>query len=184
MLPLLSPPLEHSHHFYQTSFPISIDQFELYFHPTFCSNKTEHNCSPTEDISHDQNKIIQFPIDENKYHSFSETKYTLKNHCESQAINFFIETLEAVPRPTLIRNLLLIMFPKGINNLSIRKITRTPSKDLLFLIGENIHLIRKHFSDEIKYRWFEISYNKLKDAKRQQKNDQVIFQFLNQYFQD
>jgi hypothetical protein len=163
---------------------MSIDQFELYFHPTFYSNKTEQNCSPTEDISHGQNKITQFSIGENKYHSFSGTKCTFNNHFESQAINFFIETLEAVPRPTLISNLLLIMFPKGINNLSIRKITRTPSKDLLFLIGENIHLIRKHFSDEIKHRWFEICYDKLKDAKRQQKNDSIIFQFLNQYFQD
>jgi hypothetical protein len=184
MFPLLSPPIVLSHCFYQTIFPISIDQFELYFHPTSFSNKIEQNYSSIEDISPDKKTISQYFVEENKCFPFSESKNILKNEFENQAIKFFIETMNAVPRPALIRNLLLMMFPKGINNLSIRKITRTPSKDLLSMIGENIHLIHSRFSDKIKHQWFETCYNKLKDAKRQQKNDSIIFQFMKNYFQD
>jgi hypothetical protein len=131
------------------------------------------------------NQLISFPpsLSENKSYSSSENKNIFRNECENHATNFFIEIMEAIPRPTLIRGLLLIMFPKGINNLSIRKITRTPSKDLMFMIGENIHLIHSNISDTIKLQWFKNCYNKLKNARRQHKNDLIVFQFLTKYFQ-
>jgi hypothetical protein len=56
--------------------------------------------------------------------------------------DFLIEIAGTIPRKSLIRKLLLFLFPHGINHISARKIKRSSEIELFEVIGENLELIK------------------------------------------
>jgi hypothetical protein len=112
---------------------------------------------------------------------FRQTQQEQKNENFALAEQFFVKIVGAVPRQTLIRKLLLLLFPKGINSISIRKMRRNTLKELLGLIENNLNLIQIHFTKEIQDQWIRICFNKLLNSQRRQKSDFTILQFANEY---
>jgi hypothetical protein len=112
---------------------------------------------------------------------FRQTQQEQKNENFALVEQFFVKIVGAVPRQILIRKLLLLLFPKGINSISIRKMRRNTLKVLLGLIENNLNLIQIHFTKEIQDQWISICFNKLSNNQRRQKSDFTILQFTSEY---
>jgi hypothetical protein len=83
--------------------------------------------------------------------SFQGSKQTQELSNLQQASKFLIEIIGVIPRQTLIRKLLLLLFPRGKGFITIRKIQRHSNRDLLLLVGANINMIKQSFTETIKY---------------------------------
>jgi hypothetical protein len=95
------------------------------------------------------------------------------------AREFFSSISGGVPRPELIKDLVKLTFPDGINSISLRKIMRYSNEDLLYLIGENIAQIQSKLTSEIYQRWLEECHEKLTKAARIKKTDYSVLLFIN-----
>jgi hypothetical protein len=136
---------------------------------------------------------FSFPIQKNNIlfsHSYSEnygllycrpSDITQMSNIE-KAENFLIQISGAVPRTSLIRKLLLLIFPKGSISISIRKIKRSSFNDLIKMIGENLILIQSLITDQIISDWMKIGFDKLSFSKRNQKTDSLVRAFTSNYF--
>lgn len=171
VFPLLSPPISRSYHFPEITFPLPLDKFKSYFNSDFHLNTFEDSLA-----SQEPSKFIE--QNEDYSEMSSPAKSNFQNEFENQAEGFFIKLVGAVPRPTLIRTLMLMIFPQGFGSFSVRKITRTPSKNLLLLIGNYLHLIQSHLSEKIMHQWMRTCYEKLNNAQRLQKNDSHVLLFI------
>jgi hypothetical protein len=100
-----------------------------------------------------------------------------------QATRFFIEIVGAIPRQSLIRKLLLMIFPKGKGIISIRKIQRNSNKELLLYVGENIDMIKDYFTQTIQYQWLEVCIQKISCAQRKHETDNRVLLFANEQWE-
>jgi hypothetical protein len=180
--PLLTPPFESSYLFHHVTFPFRIDQFEDYFQSSNQANPMKQN-DPNQYIQQHvnqihSNKCYKTSVHENESSQMIQNVKFVQQDFEKQSESFFIQLVGTVPRVSFIRNLLLMIFPNGMKQLSMRKITRSPLKNLLRIIGENLHFIKSYFSEEIKHKWIQSCYEILKNAQRLQKNDLILFGFL------
>jgi hypothetical protein len=100
-----------------------------------------------------------------------------------KAERFLIEISGALPRKTLVRKLLLLMFPKGIELISIRKICRAPLNDLLFLIGMYLDVIKGSLTNNILDQYMQICFDQLSKTQRSQKSDLAVLSFAREYFE-
>jgi hypothetical protein len=168
IFPLLTPPVESSYIFHDMNFSIRLNQFQDYFQSHHQIKQIKRN---------DSNQYIQQYLNQSNskssYNTFVHENMTpnlfqnynfLQHDFEKQSESFFIELVGIVPRVSFIRNLLLMIFPNGIKGMSIQKIKRTPLKDLLRIIGENLHFIQSYFSEEIKHQWIQSYYEILKST--------------------
>jgi hypothetical protein len=136
------------------------------------------------------------PIEETLYTSFDVIR-ELSNNPQKQNIiqskkegdntekaeKFLIEISGALPRKTLIRKLLLLIFPKGLGLISIRKICRAPLNDLLFLTGMYLDVIKSSLTNNILNQYMEICFDQLSKTQRNQKNDLIVLSFTREYLE-
>jgi hypothetical protein len=87
---------------------------------------------------------------------------------------FFKEMIWEIPRQSFIRKMLLLIFPKGHRSISVRKIQRNSMDELLLLVGNNIMMIKSHFSQEIQWKWFHVCIEKVSKIKRSHQSDFTI----------
>jgi hypothetical protein len=113
---------------------------------------------------------------------FQEKEENSQSFFIQQGKYFLIEISGDIPRRSLIRKLLLLLFPQGINQISLRKIKRSSLIELFTIIGENLDFIRIYMTEEIKNQWMILCYKKLSLAKRVQHTDYKVLLFIYDYF--
>jgi hypothetical protein len=137
-------------------------------------------------VSSQTNKISPLLFPPNNFilswFSFQEKEEKVQASIIQKAKNFFIELSGAIPRQTLIRKLLLLLFTQGINEISLRKIKRSTESELLKMIGTNLDLIKSLITEEIKNKWIILCFEKLSLAKRPKKTDSQVLAFIHHYF--
>jgi hypothetical protein len=136
------------------------------------------------------------PIEETFYTSFDVIREISNNQQKQNRIQsnkegdnaekaekFLIEISGALPRKTLIRKLLLLIFPKGLELISIRKICRAPLNDLLCLIGMYLDVIKSSLTNNILDQYMKICLDQLSKTQRNQKNDSTVLSFTRGYLE-
>jgi hypothetical protein len=119
-----------------------------------------------EDINHSiqaRKVILNKQPTHNILQSNKETEY------QQKAERLLIEISGAIPRKILIRRLLLLIFPNGLELISIRKMCRSPLNDLLFLIGMYIAEIKNSLTHNIIDQYMQICIDLLTNTQRKQK---------------
>jgi hypothetical protein len=101
---------------------------------------------------------------------------------QQNAEQLLIEISGAIPRKILIRKLLLLIFPDGLELISIRKICRAPLDDLLLLIGMYITEIKNSLTQNILDQYMQICIDLLANTQRKQKSDLPVLRFAKKYF--
>jgi hypothetical protein len=106
-----------------------------------------------------------------------QLKIKLSKENREKGENYLISLCGAIPRKSLIRSFLLMLFPNGYLQISLRKINRAPLTDLIQLIGENLIIIKVNLSNEKYRKWLWSCYLKLSEAQRSKKNDLIVLKF-------
>jgi hypothetical protein len=114
-------------------------------------------------------------------HNSTQKKSNLYFYQEAEI--FFIQIAGAIPRNSLIRDFLLLLFPQGHPLISIQQIKRYTVNELLLFIGKNVALIQNFLVAEIQFHWLNRCIQKLKNIKRTQRTDLVILHFALYYCQ-
>jgi hypothetical protein len=78
----------------------------------------------------------------------------------------------------------LLIFPKGLELISIRKICRAPLNDLLLLIGMYIDVIKSSLTNNILDQYMEICFDQLSKTQRNQKNDSTVLSFAREHLEN
>jgi hypothetical protein len=136
------------------------------------------------------------PIEEIFYTSFDVIRERSSNQQKQNMIQlnkesdnaekgerFLIEISGALPRKTLIRKLLLLIFPNGLELISIRKICRAPLNDLLFLIGMYLDVIKDSLTNNVLDQYMKICFDQLSKIQRSQKSDLAVLSFARIYLE-
>jgi hypothetical protein len=119
----------------------------------------------------------------NKQQKLKMIQSNNKSDNVEKAERFLIEISGALPIKTLIRKLLLLIFPKGLELISIRKICRAPFNDLLFLIGMHLDVIKGSLTNNILDQYMQICNDQLSEIQRGQKSDLDVLSFAREYLE-
>jgi hypothetical protein len=119
----------------------------------------------------------------NKQQKRNMIQSTTQSNNVEKAERFLIEISGALPRKTLIRKLLLLIFPKGLELISIRKICRAPLNDLLLLIGMYLDVIKDSLTSNILDQYMKICFDLLSKTQRSQKSDLDVLSFAREHFE-
>jgi hypothetical protein len=132
-------------------------------------------------------EALNYSIQTQKVISNQQPKHNIsqsskEGEYQQKAERLLIEISGAIPRKILIRKLLLLIFPNGLELISIRKICPAPLDDLLFLIGIYIAEIQSSLTQNILDQYMQICIDLLTNIQRKQKNDLPVLRFAREYF--